>query len=1040
MRARPSVVISVVCGAVLFFGALWWAHTARQHAKATQALLQELVSADRPVRAAAREKLVATHDAAAIEGLIKLLDTEGPVGGREVIVALVDIGEPAVEPLLDALPHEEPEWLKIIPQGLPIPTPEASEAKPGAATVLVTMGKTALPVIQNALEHGKTMRRTYAAIMLGRIGDASSVPALTKALSDPEPEVRSAAVSALSQIDDPAASEALFAAPADGNINVRLAMVSALRHCGKSAAEPLEKLTRDFSGSVRAAAMAALVAVDEKKAAEVAETVITDRDATVRAEAAIAMATANPAKSLDVLIEALTSPDESIEVRAAYALGDIKDPKAIEPLIAAATANQSPARRGVFASLKAFADPRCVPACIAAFNDPDARVRKNAVSTLEYMHDERARKPLIELFKTEKERSVRSMIIYVLGRYEDPEVVSLMIAAYRDKTADSTIRGAIADVLSISKDPAAKQFMIDALADRAPDVRKMSLACLRNFPNPDAFDAISALTSDPDVKVRTELTMTLGYSKDPRAVEPLVKLLRQDSDMVVRANAARGLSLLKDERSVAPLIEALNDPAGVKDGVPITAAYALLTIGGDEAIAAVDEAVKGYDIPEMTAGYTEYIRKSDSKYIVPLTVALVRSGDMKMAEDLFWSDHAGLSGNAEWWAQSVGRRKELLASQDSLSRPKWQWKEEKKPEGSAWAAKRLAEIKNPDAKKRERAARSIGSILDILAPREGASVFDTRKGVVIKSVEAPGFGMSVPVGSDMMLEMNDEMDQDLRSETTSEQKMALVDALIAAVKDTDAGVRASAARCLGYANDPIVLDALAGAIKDPDPRVRRQAAVALRRIRDPRSALLLTSALKDSDNTVRSMVIWALSRLRDPAAIQPLIEMLKHPAPGTRRQAAVALGYFGDTRAIAPLKMTLKESEPVVIAASAIGLLKIGGKEAVAAVDERADGISVDEAAKGYKTLIAAGSDTSVVPLILALAKHGDVEMGTIYYWSGNKALLDVAQVWSEVFSEDNAQTYAPVDEEEDSPDYPKWPGGTPPSSEDVPAESSAAQ
>ena len=60
---------------------------------------------------------------------------------------------------------------------------------------------------------------------------------------------------------------------------------------------------------------------------------------------------------------------------------------------------------------------------------------------------------------------------------------------------------------------------------------------------------------------------------------------------------------------------------------------------------------------------------------------------------------------------------------------------------------------------------------------------------------------------------------------------AAVDALILALKDSDAGVRREAARALSQLNNRRAVPALASALKDANVEVRRQAAFALGQIR-----------------------------------------------------------------------------------------------------------------------------------------------------------------------------------------------------------------
>src|SRR6478752_3173984 len=74
---------------------------------------------------------------------------------------------------------------------------------------------------------------------------------------------------------------------------------------------------------------------------------------------------------------------------------------------------------------------------------------------------------------------------------------------------------------------------------------------------------------------------------------------------------------------------------------------------------------------------------------------------------------------------------------------------------------------------------------------------------------------------------------------------AAVDALIGALKDTDAGVRREAARALAQMDSRRAVPALAGALGDTDPQIRAAVASALGELGDPSAVDALIGAAKD---------------------------------------------------------------------------------------------------------------------------------------------------------------------------------------------------
>lgn len=72
---------------------------------------------------------------------------------------------------------------------------------------------------------------------------------------------------------------------------------------------------------------------------------------------------------------------------------------------------------------------------------------------------------------------------------------------------------------------------------------------------------------DLGIKARRFLALALGGTRDPRAYDPLVAMLRGDSSWQVRADSASALGTLGDPRAIEPLGEAVRedpDPAVVK--------------------------------------------------------------------------------------------------------------------------------------------------------------------------------------------------------------------------------------------------------------------------------------------------------------------------------------------------------------------------------------------------------------------------------------------------------------------------------------------
>jgi HEAT repeat protein len=73
-----------------------------------------------------------------------------------------------------------------------------------------------------------------------------------------------------------------------------------------------------------------------------------------------------------------------------------------------------------------------------------------------------------------------------------------------------------------------------------------------------AFEDVLKALNSPDDEVREEAVRALGELNDPRAVDPLILMLK-DENRYIRREAAKSLGRIGDPRAIPPLINALKD-------------------------------------------------------------------------------------------------------------------------------------------------------------------------------------------------------------------------------------------------------------------------------------------------------------------------------------------------------------------------------------------------------------------------------------------------------------------------------------------------
>jgi HEAT repeat protein len=381
-------------------------------------LITKLHQGDLIVRLSAAKALGEMKDARAVEPLIAILKDESC--GSTAANALVKIGRPAVEPLI------------------------------------------------NALKEKKALVRRNAAMALEKMKDASTVEPLITALKDEDPLVRMRAASALGNIKSANATEPLIAALKDKNALVRRNAAIALGEIKNArAVEPLMASLKDRDALVRSNAAAALGGMDifcllpigcyldHDVIALIRK--LNDEDPIDRLSAAKALGEIRDASAVEPLIATLG--DRDCGNMAANALANIGKPS-VESLCAALKDDSTVARRNAATALGKIKDASAVESLIAALKDEDLIVRRNAAISLGQIQDASAVESLITAL-TDKNPIIRRNAAIALGQIKDANAVVPLIARLKDN--DAFVRINATTALGEIGKPAVEELIVNIL-------------------------------------------------------------------------------------------------------------------------------------------------------------------------------------------------------------------------------------------------------------------------------------------------------------------------------------------------------------------------------------------------------------------------------------------------------------------------------------------------------------------------------------------------------------------------------------------------
>lgn len=146
--------------------------------------------------------------------------------------------------------------------------------------------------------------------------------------------------------------------------------------------------------------------------------------------------------------------------------------------------------------------------------------------------------------------------------------------------------------------------------------------------------------------------------------------------------------------------------------------------------------------------------------------------------------------------------------------------------------------------------------------------------------------------------------------------------------------RVAAATALGELRCSNAVGPLMKALADEHPQVRVAAANSLGRLAHRSTTPALLGLLADKYPEVVCAAVRALGNVGDPLATNPLIPLLRHPVASRRRfdsiplAAATSLGQIGDRRAVPALITALREDDDKVVTAAVAALGNIGDQRA----------------------------------------------------------------------------------------------------------------
>jgi len=658
-----------------------------------------------------------------------------------------------------------------------------------------------------------------------------------------------------------------------------------------------------------------------------------DKDWKVRASAWRALEEMGKS-AVECLASALDNPREDIRISAVSILGNIKDSSCFEPLIQALKDESPSVRRAAIRALAKLGDKRAVKPLLGALDDGSKEVREESLQALAQLPDPQALERLMEIAQNNSEDWVaREKAIEALGKIGGKQAVDILI-----KLANSELRGAkfsydlshsIIKALGYTRDPRAIDTLVKAWREeRQPSAALVSLAQIGN----PAVEALLSLFNDKNYPAyrRADLARALGKIADKRAVESLVASLYEE-DVSLREAVEWALYKI-GEPSIPVLLSALQS-----DDHPSVREEAAKLLGHLKAIPAVEplgSLLKDKEQPlHLRRTVAHALGKIDTLKAVQSLLSIVKDKEEPL-------DLRIASLNALDW-------RELPIPQDIFSLIKDKTEDSRMRTS---AIDILARVKNP------RAFELLLSIINDPGEEDGIKAYCVEVLGKIGDEKTPDILVS-------LAQSHPSLTQSIALALADMEDTRAIPYLLSIIEKSPTDRDSPTFKALKSLRSPQSLPQLLNLCRSDDPRLRQLGAELLASISASASLDALLSLLKDDYPAVRQAAASALGKLDSFQATEPLIHALKDDYAIVREASAKALGEIGDKRAVEALLPLLKDHNQKVRECAIIALGELGDSRALPALLEMLKNLSREE----YWEI----SETAVEEICKALVRIG---------------------------------------------------------------------
>ncbi|MGM0600468.1 MAG: HEAT repeat domain-containing protein [Candidatus Rifleibacteriota bacterium] len=334
----------------------------------------------------------------------------------------------------------------------------------------------------------------------------------------------------------------------------------------------IEALENPFEvESVRFMAAEALGGMENESSIAALIKSLKDENVAVRYSAAAALSGKKGEQVVEALVDAVNDEDKYVRSSVAYALGATRSQKAFEILFECMADESEVVRFSAAKAIACFPDDQVMKEINNRLDQADKNTKLALIEILGQIKTDESAK-ILRSFLNDSDGELSYKASMVLMGQENFEILDELIEA--SKRLDNelfkymkTSEGAVPEGVKIASEANKK---VDAQKVEEPLKKEQSPVAVTSNDESDSENDIKQVIlpeklkklkeglADKNPNIRGSSANALGDSKDPRAVELLVKIL-DDENEFVRSSAISSLGRIGDERALSYLLIKASD-------------------------------------------------------------------------------------------------------------------------------------------------------------------------------------------------------------------------------------------------------------------------------------------------------------------------------------------------------------------------------------------------------------------------------------------------------------------------------------------------